>query len=75
MQRTNTEQLHRTETEPNGATFKTPPKTNANQAKTNSLVIWKSPILTTKYAILEIISLLQCYGKRYVRNYSGSATF
>uniref|UniRef100_A0A023EV67 Putative secreted protein n=1 Tax=Aedes albopictus TaxID=7160 RepID=A0A023EV67_AEDAL len=67
MQRTNTEQLHRTETEPNGATFKTPPKTNANQAKTNSLVIWKSPILTTKYAILEIISLLQCYGKRLIQ--------
>lgn len=67
MQRPIAEQQHRTETEPNGAMFKSPPKTNTNQMKTNSLVLWKSPILTIKYAVLEIISLLQCYGKRLIQ--------
>lgn len=67
MQRPNAEQQHRTETEPNGAIRKSPPKTNTIQSKTNSLVLWKSPIITVKYAALEISSLLQCYGKRLLQ--------
>lgn len=67
MHRNNAEEKHRTETEQNGASFKSPPKINTNDAKTNNLVLWKSPIVTMKYAVLEIISLLQCYGKRLIQ--------
>lgn len=33
--------------------------------KEKHLVLWRSPIKTSKYAGLEIISLLNCYGKRF----------
>lgn len=67
MHRRNAEQQRKTETESNGALLKSPPKNNKDDTEANNLVLWKSPILTIKYAILEIISLLQCYGKRLIR--------
>ncbi|XP_058463343.1 vacuole membrane protein 1 [Malaya genurostris] len=39
-------------------------KTRKLPLKTENLVLWKSPLRTLKYAAMELVSLLQHYGKR-----------
>ncbi|XP_055593659.1 vacuole membrane protein 1-like isoform X2 [Uranotaenia lowii] len=39
-----------------------------NQTKTNTLVLWKSPLKTLKYAVLELWFLLQSYGRSLLKH-------
>ncbi|XP_058831087.1 vacuole membrane protein 1-like isoform X2 [Topomyia yanbarensis] len=42
------------------------PKIRRLPSKEENLVLWKSPLRTAKYATLEVVSLLQLYGRRLI---------
>lgn len=52
----------------NGATSSSSSKSRnrKNSTKEKNIVLWRSPIKTVKYAGLEIVSLINFYGKRYL---------